>query len=72
MTYINALEERRLLMAYVVGWSPEALVINNYFGSVAYWLLCSPIADNLTATLLLCAVVMKVAANDNRFMYVMY
>ncbi len=68
MTYINALEERRVfdaLRAWMVrkGFSYPAL----------FWLtgwlsfFISPIADNLTTALLMCAVVMKVAAGDKKF-----
>ncbi|MBE0362473.1 hypothetical protein PULV_a3115 [Pseudoalteromonas ulvae UL12] len=68
MTYINALEERRVfdaLRAWMVrkGFSYPAL----------FWLtgwlsfFISPIADNLTTALLMCAVVMKVAEGDKKF-----
>lgn len=68
MTYINALEERRLfdgLRCWLVarGFSYKQLFWIS--GVLAFCI--SPIADNLTTALLLCAVVMKVAANDNRF-----
>tara|TARA_R110002012_G_scaffold70852_2_gene182219 strand:+ start:940 stop:1923 length:984 start_codon:yes stop_codon:yes gene_type:complete len=68
MTYINALEERRLfdgLRAWLVerGFSYKQLFWIS--GVMAFCI--SPVADNLTTALLLCAVVMKVAANDNRF-----
>lgn len=68
MTYINALEERRLfdgLRAWLVerGFSYKQLFWIS--GIMAFCI--SPVADNLTTALLLCAVVMKVAENDNRF-----
>lgn len=68
MTYINALEERRLfdgLRAWLVerGFSYKQLFWIS--GVMAFCI--SPVADNLTTALLLCAVVMKVAADDARF-----
>lgn len=68
MTYINALEERRAfdaLRAWMVrrGFSYPALFWLS--GTMAFML--SPIADNLTTALLMCAVVMKVAENDSKF-----
>lgn len=68
MTYINALEERRVfdsLRAWLVrkGFSYPALFWIS--GILAFFL--SPIADNLTTALLMCAVVMKVAENDSKF-----
>ena len=68
MTYINALEERRLFDG-LRSW----LVARGFSYKQLFWIsgvlaFCiSPVADNLTTALLLCAVVMKVAANDNRF-----
>lgn len=68
MTYINALEERRVfdaLRAWMVrkGFSYPALFW------ITGWLsfFISPIADNLTTALLMCAVVMKVASGDKKF-----
>ncbi|WP_207061956.1 sodium:proton antiporter NhaD [Motiliproteus sp. SC1-56] len=68
MTYINALEERRLfdtLRAWMVekGFSYRGLFWLS--GTLAFFI--SPVADNLTTALLMCAVVMKVAEGDNRF-----
>lgn len=68
MTYINALEERRAfdaLRAWMVrkGFSYPALFWIT--GVISFFL--SPIADNLTTALLMCAVVMKVAENDSKF-----
>lgn len=68
MTYINALEERRLFDS-LRSW----LVVRGFSYKQLFWIsgilaFCiSPVADNLTTALLLCAVVMKVAADDNRF-----
>jgi len=68
MTYINALEERRLfdgLREWMVqkGFSYKQLFWIS--GVLAFFI--SPIADNLTTALLLCAVVMKVADGDKKF-----
>ncbi|RUO33652.1 sodium:proton antiporter NhaD [Aliidiomarina soli] len=68
MTYINALEERRAfdaLRAWLVrkGFSYPALFWIT--GLLSFFL--SPIADNLTTALLMCAVVMKVAEHDSKF-----
>ncbi|GGO67896.1 sodium:proton antiporter NhaD [Bowmanella pacifica] len=68
MTYINALEERRLfdgLRAWMVerGFSYKQLFWLS--GVLAFFI--SPVADNLTTALLLCAVVMKVADGDAKF-----
>ena len=68
MTYINALEERGLfdiLRAWLVhkGFSYRSLFWLT--GLMAFFI--SPVADNLTTALLMCAVVIKVAENDKKF-----
>lgn len=68
MTYISAMEERRVfesLRAWMVqkGFSYKALFWIT--GVLAF--LISPIADNLTTALLMCAVVLKVAEGQKRF-----
>ncbi|GAA3531878.1 sodium:proton antiporter NhaD [Zobellella aerophila] len=68
MTYINAMEERRLfdaLRAWMIrkGFSYKSLFWLT--GLLAFFI--SPIADNLTTALLMCAVVVKVAEGDKRF-----
>ncbi|WMC09289.1 sodium:proton antiporter NhaD [Oceanimonas pelagia] len=68
MTYINAMEERRLfdaLRAWMIrrGFSYKSLFWLT--GFLAFFI--SPIADNLTTALLMCAVVTKVAEGDKRF-----
>lgn len=68
MTYINALEERRLfdvLRSWMVrkGFSYKQLFWLT--GILAFFI--SPVADNLTTALLMCAVVMKVAEGDKKF-----
>jgi len=68
MTYINALEERRVFDA-LRAW----MVRRNFSYRTLFWLtgglsFCiSPVADNLTTALLMCAVVLKVAEGDRRF-----
>ncbi|RUO26991.1 sodium:proton antiporter [Aliidiomarina minuta] len=68
MTYINALEERRVFDA-LRSW----LVRKGFSYRTLFWItgilsFClSPIADNLTTALLMCAVVMKVAQDDSKF-----
>ena len=68
MTYINALEERRLFDA-LRSW----MVRKGFSYRTLFWLtgllafFISPIADNLTTALLMCAVILKVAHDDSRF-----
>ncbi|EGQ8177592.1 TPA: sodium:proton antiporter NhaD [Vibrio parahaemolyticus] len=68
MTYINAMEERKLFDAL------QAWMVGKGFGfKKLFWLtgflafVISPIADNLTTALLMCAVVMKVSGDNPRF-----
>ncbi|UYG07202.1 sodium:proton antiporter NhaD [Halomonas sp. M4R1S46] len=68
MTYINAMDERRVfdtLRAWMVrkGFSYRTLFWIT--GLLAF--VISPVADNLTTALLMCAVVTKVAEGDKRF-----
>ena len=68
MTYINAMEERRVfdkLRAWLVetGFSYRSLFWIT--GILAFWI--STIANNLTTAMLMCAVVLKVAEGDKRF-----
>ncbi|WP_254463162.1 sodium:proton antiporter NhaD [Photobacterium ganghwense] len=68
MTYINAMEERRLFDS-LQGW----MVSKGFNFRSLFWLtgmlafVISPIADNLTTALLMCAVVMKVGGSNIRF-----
>jgi Na+/H+ antiporter NhaD/arsenite permease-like protein len=68
MTYINAMEERQVFNALRF-----ALVSRGLSLRAAYWLsgllafFISPIADNLTTTLLMAAVVTAVGAGNRRF-----
>ncbi len=68
MTYINSLEERNLFDAL------RAWMIRKGFNyRTLFWLtgflsfFISPIADNMTTALLMCAVIVKVAGDDPRF-----
>lgn len=68
MTYINALEERRMFDALRVwlvkkGFSYRALFWIT--GILAFFI--SPVADNLTTALLMCAVVMAVGVGNAKF-----
>jgi NhaD family Na+/H+ antiporter len=68
MTYINAMEERRVFDAL------RAWLIYKGFGfRQLFWLtgllafFISPVADNLTTALLMCAVVLAVGGENSRF-----
>ena len=68
MTYINAMEERRVfdvLRAWLIrrGFGFRSLFWIT--GTLAFFI--SPIADNLTTALLMCAVVLAVGGNNSRF-----
>ncbi len=68
MTYINAMDERRVfdaLRAYLIrkGFSFRTLF---WLTSVLSFLI-SPVADNLTTALLMCAVVLAVGGENMRF-----
>lgn len=68
MTYINAMEERRLfdaLKAWMIGKGFSYKTLFWITGSLAF--VISPIADNLTTALIMCTVVMKVAENNRSF-----
>ncbi|WP_253939603.1 sodium:proton antiporter NhaD [Halomonas sp. THAF5a] len=68
MTYINALEERRAFDALRSWMVRKGFSYRSLFwitGVLAF--VISPIADNLTTALLMCAVVTKVAEGDKRF-----
>lgn len=71
MTYINAMEERRVFDA-LRSW----LIHKGFTYRTLFWItgwlafFISPIADNLTTALLMCAVVLKVAEGDKHFINV--
>ena len=68
MTYINAMEERRTFDA-LRSW----MVRKGFSYRTLFWLtgimafFISPVADNLTTALLMCAVVLKVAEGQGKF-----
>ncbi|WP_354623561.1 sodium:proton antiporter NhaD [Psychromonas sp. MME2] len=68
MTYINAMEERQLfdaLRAWMVNKGFTLRLIFWLTGILAFFI--SPIADNLTTALLMCAIVMKVGGENKKF-----
>ncbi|MEE4250447.1 MAG: sodium:proton antiporter NhaD [Alcanivoracaceae bacterium] len=68
MTYINALEERNVFDALRAWMLQRGFRYRTLFwltGILAF--MISPIADNLTTALLMCAVVTKVGEGDSRF-----
>lgn len=68
MTYINAMEERGLFDALRVWMVRKGFSYKSLFwltGWLAFFI--SPVADNLTTALLMCAVVIKVGEGDKRF-----
>ena len=68
MTYINTMEERGVFDALRVWMIRRGFRFRALFwitGGLAF--VISPVADNLTTALLMCAVVMKVGEGDQRF-----
>lgn len=68
MTYINAMEERKLFDALRAWMVNKGFTLRNIFwltGILAFFI--SPIADNLTTALLMCAIVMKVGGENHKF-----
>lgn len=68
MTYINAMEERDVFDALRAWMLRRGFRLRSLFwltGFLAF--VISPIADNLTTALLMCAVVTKVGEGDDRF-----
>ncbi len=68
MTYINAMEERQLfdaLRAWMVNKGFTLRLIFWLTGVLAFFI--SPVADNLTTALLMCAIVMKVGGENKKF-----
>lgn len=68
MTYINAMEERKLFDALRAWMINRGFSLRSVFwltGFMAFFI--SPIADNLTTALLMCAVVMKVGGDNRAF-----
>lgn len=68
MTYINAMEERQLFDALRAWMVNKGLTLRSIFwltGVLAFFI--SPIADNLTTALLMCAIVTKVGEGNKKF-----
>jgi NhaD family Na+/H+ antiporter len=68
MTYINAMDERRVFDALRAWLIRSGFGFRSLFwitGTLAFFI--SPIADNLTTALLMCAVVLAVGGDNNRF-----
>ncbi len=68
MTYINAMEERRVFDALRAWLVRKGFGFRSLFwitGGLAFFI--SPVADNLTTALLMCAVVMAVGGDNARF-----
>lgn len=68
MTYINAMQERNVfdaLRAYLIRRGFGFRTLFWMTGALAFWI--SPIADNLTTALLMCAVVLAVGGDNRRF-----
>ncbi|MFO7603202.1 MAG: sodium:proton antiporter NhaD [Gammaproteobacteria bacterium] len=68
MTYINALEERQVFDALRSWLIQKGFGFRQLFwmtGFLAFFI--SPVADNLTTALLMCAVVLAVGGNNSRF-----
>lgn len=68
MTYINAMEERRIFDALQTWMVSKGFSYRSLFwltGLLSFFI--SPIADNLTTALLMCAVILKIAGNNTKF-----
>ena len=68
MTYINAMDERQVFDALRSWLIRKGFGFRKLFwltGTLAFFI--SPVADNLTTALLMCAVVMAVGGDNNRF-----
>jgi NhaD family Na+/H+ antiporter len=68
MTYINTMEERRVFDALRAWLIRSGFGFRSLFwitGTLAFFI--SPIADNLTTALLMCAVVLAVGGDNSRF-----
>lgn len=68
MTYVNAMEERRVfdaLRSWLIGKGFSFRSLFWMTGSLAFFI--SPVADNLTTALLMCAVVVAVGGTNTKF-----
>lgn len=71
MTYINAMQERQVFDALRSWLCKKGFGFRQLFwitGVLAFFI--SPIADNLTTALLMCAVVMAVGGDNNKFILI--
>ncbi len=71
MTYINAMQERRVFDALRAWLIRKGFSFRSLFwltGGLAFFI--SPVADNLTTALLMCAVVLSVAGDNPRFVLI--
>ncbi len=71
MTYINAMQERQVFDALRSWLCKKGFSFRQLFwitGVLAFFI--SPIADNLTTALLMCAVVMAVGGENNKFILI--
>ncbi len=68
MTYINAMEERRVFDTLRAWLIQKGFSYRQLFWMTGILAFCiSPIADNLTTALLMCAVILAVGAGNKRF-----
>lgn len=68
MTYVNTMQERRVFDALRSKLVQSGFGLRKLFwitGTLAFFI--SPVADNLTTALLMCAVVLSVGGNNTRF-----
>jgi Na+/H+ antiporter NhaD/arsenite permease-like protein len=68
MTYVNAMEERRVFSALRCWLVKKHFSYRQLFwitGFLAFFI--SPVADNMTTALIMCAIVMAVGARNSRF-----
>lgn len=68
MTYINAMEERRLFLALKTWLVHKGFNMRSIFwvtGFLSFFI--SPFADNLTTALLMCGVILAVGGKDKKF-----
>ncbi len=71
MTYINAMEERLVFDALKSWLTSKGFTLRQLFwitGIISFFL--SPIADNLTTALLMCAVVLSVGGENKKFIMI--
>ncbi|MCK5817648.1 MAG: sodium:proton antiporter NhaD [Psychromonas sp.] len=71
MTYINTMEERQIFEALRSWMVNKGMTLKSIFwltGILAFFI--SPIADNLTTALLMCAIVVKVGGKNKKFIVI--